>query len=180
MRREPAAEPAMTTIIAPRGPQPMVDIAWREPGGGPEAAAVAFRLVGSGQDVLLCLRPAGLPWLPRAAIAAADGEGMVILRLAELAKGLAALLPDSADRHRLLDALRRSLEDWPPPPAASPPGRLRAALQRALAETAPAGAPPPPARHAPRGAPGTRADETSLEALYRALHFCRQRAGGHA
>jgi len=179
-RGRAAADPDMTAIVSSRGPHATVDIFWRDPGGATDAQALAFRLVASGEEVLLCLRPAAMAWLPPAAIAAADGEGMAILRLGQFARGLAALLPDGADRHRLLDALRRSLDDWPAPAAASPPGRLRAALQRAIAEAAPAGVPSPPARRTPRHAPGTRADETSLEALYRALHFCRQRADGHA
>lgn len=168
----------MTAVIASRAPHPVVDIVWCEPGGTTESQTLAYRLVASGDDVLLCLRPAMLPWLAPTAIAAADGEGMAILRLGEFTRGMAALLPNATDRLRLLDALRQSLDDWPAPSAGSAPGRLRAALQRAIAEAAPAGAPPP--RRTPRHAPGTRADETSLEALYRALHFCRQRADGHA
>lgn len=170
----------MTAIVSSRGPHATVDVVWRGPGGAAEAQALAFRLVASGEDVLLCLRPATMPWLSPAAVAATDGEGMAILRLSEFARGLAALLPDAGERHRLLDALRQSLDEWPASSSASPPGRLRAALERAVAEAAPASAPQPAARRTQRHAPGTRADEASLEALYRALHFCRQRADGHA
>jgi hypothetical protein len=120
-----------------------------------------------------------------AGVSPADGAGsprprIIALPLRDPGPALDRALPEPRHRETLLEALQLCLDHWRPGTEAGIAARLRDATAEAIA----AATPPKPRLAGSTAGLGagnaTRPAETSIEALFRALHFCRRRLDASA
>lgn len=150
------------------------------PHGSQSAGPLRFRLVGASDGAFLAVDlngiAAGLAGGPERGVAGPRTPSSAVLSLEGFAAALGRAVPDEAQRDAFLGALRLCLEHWRPGEDSAAMARLRADAMQACAAAVP---------QRPRLAGSTPdADtrdaaieaETSLEALFRTLHFCRLRA----
>lgn len=169
--------PAGTVIVLSADPvRQCVDFSVeRWPAATTPAGPLRFRLVGADGSGVLVVDAGDLATRSEPEREAAQPGRMspsrAVLPLSDLGAALNRVLPEESHRAVLVDALGLCLDRWRPDQGSQTLAGLHAEAMRAWASVA-----PPRARLAGAAGDAPHGSETSVEALFRTLHYCRLQA----